>query len=378
MLEDFQSSTWLRPLVVVLLLGGLLLLSYAVLNPFLVPVIWALILAYVTWPLYRRLRKLMRGQATLSALAMTLLLTAAFILPVLWLLTLLHGELRGAYDEVTRYLAGKPRLPSALAGIPWLGEYLQEFLDRVSTDPAALKGELARWVDQSLGHARAIVGDVGRNVFKTFFALLTLFFMYRNGEQFAHQVRAVLERVIGDRIHDYLEAIGDTTRAVVYGIVLAAIAQGALAGLGYWIAGLRAPALLGAATALIALVPFGAPLIWASAGIWLLLTDRSGAGIGLLLWGALAVSWIDNLIRPLVISNQTRIPFLLVMFGVLGGIAAFGLVGLFVGPVILAILMAVWREWLSVQQPVVLVGLPDEPRTESRKSRPVESQDGSD
>lgn len=350
MLEDLQSSPWLRRLIVVVLLGGLLALSYAVLKPFLVPVIWALILAYVTWPSYVPLRRLMREQSTLSALVMTLLLIAAFVLPVVWLLTLLHSELRGAYEEVTHYLAGKPRVPPILAGIPWLGEALQQFLDRVSANPAALKGELAQWVDQSLGHARAILGDVGRNVAKMLFALLTLFFVYRNGEQFVRQVRAVLERLLGERIHDYLVAIGDTTRAVVYGIVLAAIAQGFLAGLGYWVAGLQAPVLLGAATALIALVPFGAPLIWSSAGVWLLLTDRTGAGIGLLLWGALAVSWIDNLIRPLIISNATRIPFLLVLFGVLGGIAAFGLVGLFLGPVILAVLMAVWREWLHIRQ----------------------------
>ncbi len=354
MLEDLQTSPWLRRLVVIALLSGLLALSYAVLKPFLVPVIWALIIAYVTWPSYVPLRRVMRGQTTVSALIMTFLMIAAFVLPVVWLLTLLHSELRGAYDEITRYLAGRPRLPPVLAGIPWLGDLLQDFLDRMSSDPAALKGALAQWVDQSLGRARVILGDVGRNVAKILFALLTLFFVYRNGEQFARQVRAVLERLLGERIHDYLTAIGDTTRAVVYGIVLAAIAQGFLAGLGYWVAGLKAPALLGAATALIALVPFGAPLLWGSAGLWLLLTDRTGAGIGLLLWGALAVSWIDNLIRPLIISNATRIPFLLVLFGVLGGIAAFGLVGLFLGPVILAVLMAVWREWLHIRQVEVL------------------------
>ncbi len=346
MLEQLQLSSGLRTLIVVALLGGLLLFGYAVLKPFLVPVVWALILAYVTWPIYVKLRAWMRGNATASALLMTLLLAAAFVLPVLWLLAMLHGELRGAYEEITRYLASKPRLSPTLASIPWLGESLQQFLDRVSADPEALKTEFAHWVDQYLGQMRTIVGDVGRNVAKTFFALLTLFFLYRNGEQFAREVRAALERAVGNRIHDYLAAIGDTVRAVVYGIVMAAIAQGVLAGLGYWATGVTAPALLGAVTALIALVPFGAPLIWGGAGIWLLLTDRTGAGIGLLLWGLLAVSWIDNLIRPLVISNATRVPFLLVMFGVLGGLAAFGLVGLFLGPVVLAVLMAVWREWL--------------------------------
>ncbi len=100
-------------------------------------------------------------------------------------------------------------------------------------------------------------------------------------------------------------------------------------------------------TALIAMVPFGTPIAWGSIAILLLLSGDTTAGVGLLLWGALVVSSVDNVIRPLVISNATRIPFLLVMFGVLGGLAAFGLVGLFLGPIILAVLMAVWHEWLE-------------------------------
>jgi predicted PurR-regulated permease PerM len=350
MLTGLDGSPLLRQIALVALLGGLVLLAYAVLKPFLVPVIWALILAYVTWPLYVRLRRVLRERVTLSALLMTLALTAAFIVPVLWLVSLLRVEVAASYAQFTTFLASGPQLPQSLARIPWLGEALQSFLDRVSSDPEALRNELGTLVDQSLGEIRTILGGVGRNLAKTFFALLTLFFAYRNGEAFALQVRDVLERVIGERVHAYLTAIGDTVRAVVYGIVLAAFAQGILAGLGYFFAGLQAPALLGAATALIALLPFGAPLIWASAGVWLLITDRTIAGVGLLLWGLLAVSWVDNLVRPLVISNATRIPFLLVMFGVLGGIAAFGLVGLFLGPVILAVVMAVWREWLHLRQ----------------------------
>ncbi len=351
MFEDLHASPWLRRLIVVVLLGGLVLLSYGVLRPFLVPVIWALILAYVTWPLYVRLRKLLRGQVTLAALIMTLLLATAFIVPVVWLASMLRGELATAYEVLANFLARRPQLPDSIANIPWFGEWLQDLIDRVSRDPTSLPTELGRAADQSLGEIRVLIGGVGRNLAKTFFALLTAFFMYRNGEQFAQQVRDVMHQLLGERVDGYIIAIGDTTRAVVYGIVLAALGQGLLAGLGYWLAGLQAPALLGAVTALIALLPFGAPLIWISAGVWLIITDRTGAGIGLLLWGALAVSWVDNLVRPLVIANATRIPFLLVMFGVLGGIAAFGLVGLFVGPVILAVLMAVWREYLGIPHP---------------------------
>jgi predicted PurR-regulated permease PerM len=350
MLEELDAAPWLRRLIVILLLSGIVLLSYTVLRPFLVPVIWALILAYVTWPLYLRLRNALGGRSTLSALLMTLLLTAAFVVPAIWLISLLRDEVGPAYAQLNAWLTSGPRLAPSLANVPWLGEILQDFLDRMRSDPAALKGEVGTLIDQSLGEIRTLIGGVGRNVAKTFFALLTVFFMYRNGEQLAGQVTLVLERVVGERVYGYLEAIGDTTRAVVYGLVLAAIAQGFLAGIGYWIAGLQAPALLGAATALIALIPFGAPLVWISASLWLIATGDVKLGIFLLIWGAGLVSWVDNLIRPLVIANATRIPFLLVLFGVLGGIAAFGLVGLFVGPVILAVLMAVWREWLHLRQ----------------------------
>ena len=351
MFEDLHASPWLRRLIVVVLLAGLVLLSYVVLRPFLVPVIWALILAYVTWPLFVRLRRLLRNQATLAATLMTLLLATAFVVPLVGLASLLRGEFAKAYDVLAHFLARQPQLPESIAGIPWLGEWLQALIDRVSRDPSSLPTELGKLADESLGEIRTVIGGVGRNLAKTFFALLTAFFTYRNGEQFAKQVREVLHQLLGERVDGYIIAIGDTTRAVVYGIVLAALGQGILAGLGYWIFGIEAPALLGAVTALIALVPFGAPLIWVSAGVWLIITDRTGAGVGLLLWGLLVVSWVDNLIRPIVISNATRIPFLLVLFGVLGGIAAFGLVGLFLGPVILAVLMAVWREYLGIPHP---------------------------
>lgn len=112
-------------------------------------------------------------------------------------------------------------------------------------------------------------------------------------------------------------------------------------------AGLKAPVLLGLFTMFAALIPFGTVVVWTSAGLWLLFHGQQWAGIGLLLWGALVVSWIDNVVRPLVISRTTQIPFVLVMLGVLGGLGSFGFIGLFVGPVILAIGLAVWREWLK-------------------------------
>lgn len=349
-MNDRNMPAAARSILLWMLAGGLLLLGYLVLKLFIVPVLWALILAYVTWPLYARLRRGLHGNATGSAILMTLLLTAAFILPLLGLIGMLQNEFAFAYQAVSVFLKDGPqRLPDAVLQIPWFGEKLQQLLDTINGNPDMLREEALKHAQRWFGELTELFGGVGRNAAKMAFAVLTVLFVYRDGEKLLLQVRHVLHHFIGPRGSAYLTAIGGTTKAVLYGLVLTALAQGVLAGVGYWAAGIRAPALLGAFTALIALIPFGTPFVWGSLGIWLLVTGNTLAGIGLLLWGALVVSWVDNLIRPLVISSASQIPFLLVMFGVLGGLAAFGLVGMFVGPVIIAILMAVWREWLGEQ-----------------------------
>ena len=352
MLPEQEMPTIPRRVILALLLGALFILGYLVLGWFIAPAVWAAILAYVTWPAYTRLRSLMRGHALGSALVMTLLLTTAFVLPLLGMIALMQREFVLAYQAVSAYMADGPhRLPDFIVGLPWIGERMQEFLNEITTDPAALRAQLTNWARQWQGELGNLVGGVGRNALKLGFALLTLFFVYRDGESLLDQVRRVLRRFLGRRVDGYIEAIGRTPTAVLYGLVLTALAQGALAGLGYWFAGVRAPALFGALTALIALMPFGTPFVWGSLGAWLLFTGHTLEGIGLLLWGTLVVSSVDNLIRPLVISSATQIPFLLVMFGVIGGLAAFGLIGMFIGPVIVAVLLAVWREWLEERAP---------------------------
>jgi len=177
--------------------------------------------------------------------------------------------------------------------------------DRLAGDPAVIRAWLAergpRWIDE----ARQILGAIGRNAFKLGITLLALFFLYRDGERIITETRLVLQRFLGTRVEGYWLAVTATTRGVVYGLVLTALAQGVLAGLGYWVADVRTPVLLGTLTALLALIPFGAPLIWGSTGLWLLVTGDTWAGTALLLWGALVVSMVDNVIRPLAISSAT-------------------------------------------------------------------------
>ena len=346
-MEDLTRALWLRRLIVAGLLAGLLLLAFQVLQPFIVPVIWSVIIAYVTWPAYQRLVRLFRGQRGPAALVMTLLVAVVIVAPIVWLVVLLQTEVVGAYREITVLLSRGLQLPDFVLDLPLVGEWLRDWLARITADPNELLTEIRAFLDRSSGEFGGFIGGVGRNVVKLVISILSLYFMFRDGHVLAAQSIRGLHQFLGARVDHYVVAIGDTVKAVVYGLVLAALAQGTLAGVGYWFAGLDAPVFLGALTFLVALIPFVVPFMWGGASLWLLLNGETGAALGLFIWGLTAVSWIDNIVRPLVISGATQIPFLLVMFGVLGGLATFGLVGLFIGPVILAVLLAVWREWLA-------------------------------
>ena len=350
-MQDVHPPAWLRNGLVALLLGALLLAGLIVLQPFLTAVAWAAILVYVSWPLYERLVRRFNGRRGWAAFIMTMALAVILVAVPLWLLLMMQREGTGALRDAMAFLRAGVELPQPLAAIPVLGPWLQEQLAVLGGDRQELGIYLAalgeRWGQWLGAHAVGLLGDLGMNALRFTIALLTAFFLFRDGEQLFQESRQVLRGLLGNRVQAYFDAVGNTTRAVVYGLLLAGVAQGFVAGLGYWAVGISAPVFWGAATALLALIPFGAILIWVPMALWLLLTGYVAAGIGLLLWGMLAVSWIDNLVRPLIISGVSKVPFLIVLFGVLGGLGAFGLIGLFVGPVILAVLLAVWREWAA-------------------------------
>ena len=357
-MRELSGNSFARRIMLGVFLAGLGTAVYVVLSPFLVSVAWAAILAYISWPGYVWLCRRLGGRFNIAALLMTLLVAVVLIVPMLGFVVLLQDEFMDGAHQVAEHLArGDFQLPDMVLRLPWIGPELQDWLVRVSADPGGIKGQLQQLLASFRVETVALLGGVGRNLIKLAFALLTLFFLYRDGERALGQLRRVLADMIGPRIHGYFDAVGNTTRAVLYGIVLTALAQGALAGLGYWAAGVDSPLAMAVFTATIALIPFGTPFVWGSLSVWLYLNGHHAEAIGLFLWGALVVSWVDNLIRPMVISGATHIPFVLVMFGVLGGLAAFGLIGLFMGPLILAVALAVWREWLEDSRAVSQSGL---------------------
>jgi|SRR6185312_12539645 predicted PurR-regulated permease PerM len=343
------DSALLRRALFGLSLGALALTCLLILRPVLSPVLWAGILAYASWPLYRRLHALLRAFNTSAALIMTLLMTCAVMAPVTWLLMLLEAELGDAYGALAAFLAHGPHLlPQAIRDIPGLGSLLQENVDRYTNDPNALGREMMEGLRQSLTRLTGLLGGIGRNVLKFLLTLLTLFFFYRDGDSVVRQCHRVIQRFFGERVSPYIRAAGAITRAVLYGLLITAFAQGLMAGIGYRLVGLPNPALLGALTGVLSVVPtVGTAIVFVPLSAWLILTGPLWEGPALLLWGFLLVHPIDNILRPWLISGAARLPLLVVMFGAIGGLAAFGLIGLFAGPVLLGVAMVIWREWAA-------------------------------
>ena len=345
-MEDLVSAPWLRRLITAVLLAGLVLLGFRVMEHFIVPVVWAAILAFVTWPAYLRVLSACGGRSIIASLLMTVAVSLAVIAPIAWLAVVLRIEVAHLWHDTQALLAGGGQLPPAVLKLPWLGDQLRDLTQRAAQDPHVLGLEVRRVADHSFEQIARFVGGIGREVVKMALTAVSLFFVYRDGQRLAGQLAQALEQVLGPRIHGYLRAIEQTVKAVVYGLVLTALVQGFLVGLGYLVAGVGAPVFLAALTTVCGLIPFAAPAVWGGVCVWLLIKGSTAAAVGLLIWGSIVLGWTDHIVRPFLISREAEIPFLVVLFGVLGGLASFGLVGLFVGPVILAVLLAVWREWL--------------------------------
>jgi predicted PurR-regulated permease PerM len=344
-IKPHSSRRLLLDILLVLLLAGCLL----VLRPFIVPIAWAVILAYVTWPLHRRVHAALGPFNTAAAFVSTMVVICAVVMPVLWLGILVQAEALDGYRNLAAYFAAGPHLlPAAIRNLPWVGARAQETLDQLTANPGSFERALAGWMQRLIGSAPGMLLEVGRTLGQALATVFTLFFCYRDGAGAMRQARAVIWRHFNHRLDAYFRVAANMTRTVLYGSVVSAAAQGLIAGLGFWIVGVRAPVLLGVLTALLSAIPVvGTASVWVPIGVWLLLTGSIWQGVVLLVWGTVLVHPTDNILRPLLISSVAHVPFLLVMFGALGGLSSFGLVGVFIGPALLTVGLAIWREWAS-------------------------------
>ena len=319
--------------------------------------LWAAIIAYITWPLYHSVQKLCGPRPTLSATIMISMVILVVGIPLTFAIFMLQHEGRSLFYELQKQVfSGHLDVPQFIRDLPFIGKEVTRTLKEINTDPNSIVQNVSGWFQSHLSYGRLVLSEISKNIFKLCFAVMSLFFFYRDGQTILSQVSKALEMVIGPRIHHYLDTISETTRAVLYGVGLTAVAQALLAGISYFVAGVPNPMVLTIVTFLFALIPFGPPVAYSAVSLWLFSQGQTIEAIGVMAWGVCVVSTADNVIRPLVISGATQIPFLLIMFGVLGGLASFGMIGLFIGPVILAVLLAIWREWLheQVNEPLMM------------------------
>jgi len=317
---------------------------FLVLRPFLTAVLWAVILAVTLWPFQTRL--VARMPPSLAAVVTVILVTIVLLAPF----AIVFSEAADNNARVATWLketlqAGPPEPPAWVAQLPVIGERAASYWGSFAHDTAKLVAELRRFVEPM---QRAVVAGgaaVLGGLLQLALSILIAYFILRDGETLGSRVRIAADRLAGERGLRLARSCAATVRGVVIGILGTALAQGVLAGIGFWIAGVAAAPLLGFATFLLSPVPIGPPLIWAPVGIVLLTQGHVGWGVFVLVWGALVVSSIDNVIKPLIISRGSALPFILVFLGVLGGVVAFGFIGVFLGPVLLALGYSLVVEW---------------------------------
>lgn len=338
----------LEQLVAYALLTGLLLAVFAILKPFLLPLIWSGLLVYVTWPLHLWTLHAVKGRRRLAATLSTLALVMALLLPLMWFVWALETELLPVVLSLAGQLKqGSVSAPAILEKIPLVGDKLYSGFTYLLSAPTTLIPELKARSGGLLSTSGKLLGGVGHNLVRFLITLVTAFFLYLHGAKLEGQLTSLLKRLLGSSAERHLTQAGATTRAVVYGMAAAAITQGLLVWPAYVLAGVKDASFFALLTGSVALVPFGTFVIWGALALWLLAQGHSFAAISLIAWGLLVTNVVDSFLRPLIISNHAELPFLAVLFGALGGLAAFGIVGLFLGPVVLSTALGLWQDWIN-------------------------------
>lgn len=325
-----------------------LFLALWVASPFLTPVAWAAVLAIAEWPLFRYLARRFSMHRHWAAAACTVATALLVVFPLSLVATSLITESSGAIAWIQQIQEHGLPQPAWLSGIPLVGNRLAEWWGTHVATPEGARQLLGSAPAGSLlGWARTIAGEVAKEsglFLVTLAALATLLF---SGEHIAHQSKTISAKMFGPFGVDFLSRLTEAVRRTVVGTVLVSVIEGAMIGVGYVVAGVPQPLLFAVVTMVLAFVPFGAWLAFGLAGLILLAQGHIMAGGLLIGFGAAVMTAGDNLIQPVVVGGAVELPFLLAFIGAFGGLATMGLVGLFIGPVIMVALLLLWREWTA-------------------------------
>lgn len=331
------------------LVGALLLAGLWIAHGFIAALLWAVVLTIAVDPLHLRLRAWMRGS---HRIMIPLLITAIAALMVL--IPLAFGvaqALREAHD-ISSWIAqaqaqGVP-VPDWVARLPVGSEAVRDWWQTHLARPEDAAQQLrAISGGEWLTHSRMIGVSVVHRVVVFGFTLLTLFFVLRDRDALIEQGRRAVLKLFGPTGERVGSQAIRSVRGTIDGLVLVGLGVGALMAIVYLIAGVPHPLLLGGATAIAAMIPFGAPALFAIAALLLLLQGSVGGAIAVVAVGTAIIFVADHFIRPAMIGGATQLPFLWVLIGILGGVETLGLLGLFIGPAVMAVLVMLWREFLA-------------------------------
>ena len=343
-----------KTLAQIALVGFLIIGCFQVLSPFLGAILLAFVLWLTTWPAYRRhILARIRKRKSLAALIATSLLLSLLIIPT-FLLALTFAK---SFDQlivfVRPYLeSGLPQsAPEWFAHIPWVGDDLIQFWQERAANREELREELNNLLRMAITPARKLAIQSGTMIANGLVQLalvfFILFFLYRDGEMLAHRLEIAAKKLGGNLGLTMLNRVYDTVNAVMLGIVGTAAAQAAIALIGFLIAGVPAPVPLAFATFLLSMIPVGPPIVWGGAALWLYFNASMGWCIFMIFYGVGIISSVDNFLKPFLMARGAGLSLLIVALGVFGGILVFGFIGIFLGPVLLALGQMLLQYWIE-------------------------------
>jgi predicted PurR-regulated permease PerM len=330
------------------LAAALILLGLWILHRYLAALGWAAVLAIALWPLYRRLVRALagRGQRVVVPLVFTLLIGLVFIVPFIYAAV----EVARETHVFVQYLAetrhtGIP-VPDWVPRLPGIGLPLEEWWRANLSDPKAAEELLGRlYTRVPAASAREVGAQIIHRVILFGFTLLTLFFLLRDGAAISDRLIAVSDRQLGAQGERIGRHMIRAVLGTVNGLVLVGLGEGVLLGVAYIVAGLPHPVSIAVLTGILAVIPFGAPVVFGAAALYLAATGSTTGAAAVFGFGVAVVFVADHFVRPVLIGGAVRLPFLWVLLGILGGLETFGILGLFLGPAVMAALISLWREW---------------------------------
>jgi len=322
-------------------------LTILILHRFLGCMAWASVLGITTYPIYRQWRKLFGSYEQLSSFLFTFILFLFLLIPVSYIIGILVSELQIFINYLQNMNSNGQEAPLWLTRLPIVGTEIQNYWHKNLSNPGDIKSLLTN-LHLSLTHTSYVAKQVG-SIFahvslKIGFTFLTLFFVYRDGDKLFLQIQKVGDNCFGERWARYADQLPSALRATVNGTILVGLGVGFLMGICYKLLDITAPTLLGFITAFGAMIPFVVPIILFFICLSLVSQGAMFAAIIVLAWGTFVMFVADHFVKPVLIGGAIELPFLAVLFGILGGVEMMGILGLFLGPIIMVLFVTLWNE----------------------------------